>query len=177
MRSHWKLCPGPQSHKNSKQHSKRYRANTTTANSKPSAAKQTTQQPQLAPPQPALQHPRNHLTSAQTRQLAQCSHPHPCPGRGDRGVRVCWRCRSWTASAGPTCRRRLLGRLTGDWSSGSCGRVGCITGGGGTGIGIVVVDRSIVPLASLGRVISGVSKSSSTKGWINRHVSSSSVYV
>ena len=50
MRSHWKLRPGPQSHKNSKQQCKRYRANTVTANSKASATRQTAQQPQPAPP-------------------------------------------------------------------------------------------------------------------------------
>ena len=56
MRSHWKLRPpGPQSHKNSKQQCKRYRANTVTANSKASATRQTAQQPQPAP----LFHRRN----------------------------------------------------------------------------------------------------------------------
>ena len=55
MRSHWKLRPGPQSHKNSKQQCKRYRANTVTANSKASAARQTAQQPQPTP----LSHRRN----------------------------------------------------------------------------------------------------------------------
>ena len=49
MRSHWKLRPGPQSHKNSKQQCKRYRANTVTANSKASATRQAAQQPQPAP--------------------------------------------------------------------------------------------------------------------------------
>jgi hypothetical protein len=49
MRSHWKLRPGPQSHKNSEQQCKRYRAKTHTANSKASAAKQAAQQPQPAP--------------------------------------------------------------------------------------------------------------------------------
>ena len=47
-----------------------------------------------------------------------------------------------------------------------------VTSTGDTGIGIVAVARSIVPLASLGRVISGVSRSSSTKGRIDSHVSS-----
>ena len=49
IRSHWMLRPSPQSYKNSKQQSKRYRANTITANSKTSATKQTAQQPQPAP--------------------------------------------------------------------------------------------------------------------------------
>ena len=49
MRSHWKLRPGPQSHKNSKQQCKRYRASTVTANSKASATRQAAQQPQPAP--------------------------------------------------------------------------------------------------------------------------------
>ena len=54
MRSHWKLRPGPQSHKNSEQQCKRYRANTVTANSNTSATGQTAQQPRPAPPKPAL---------------------------------------------------------------------------------------------------------------------------
>ena len=37
MRSHWKLRPGPQSHKNSERQCKRIRASTATANSKASA--------------------------------------------------------------------------------------------------------------------------------------------
>ena len=49
MRSHWKLRPGPQSHKNSEQQCKRYRASTATANSKASATRQAAQQPQPAP--------------------------------------------------------------------------------------------------------------------------------
>ena len=49
MRSHWKLRPGPQSHKNSQQQCKRDRASTATANSKASATRQTAQQPQPAP--------------------------------------------------------------------------------------------------------------------------------
>ena len=49
MRSHGKLRPGPQSHKNSEQQCKRYRANTHTANSKASATRQAAQQPQPAP--------------------------------------------------------------------------------------------------------------------------------
>ena len=57
IRSHWMLRPSPQSYKNSKQQSKRYRANTITANSKTSATKQTTQQPQHAPPKPASPSP------------------------------------------------------------------------------------------------------------------------
>ena len=39
IRSHWMLRPSPQSYKNSKQQRKCYRANTITANSKPSATK------------------------------------------------------------------------------------------------------------------------------------------
>ena len=54
MRSHWKLRPGPQSHKNSEQQCKRIRASTATANSKASATRQAAQQPQPAPPKPAL---------------------------------------------------------------------------------------------------------------------------
>ena len=50
MQSHWKLRPGPQSHKNSKQQCKRYRANTATANSKASATRQTAPQPRPVPP-------------------------------------------------------------------------------------------------------------------------------
>ena len=49
MRSHWKLRPGPQSHKNSEQQCKRIRASTATANSKASATRQAAQQPQPAP--------------------------------------------------------------------------------------------------------------------------------
>ena len=55
IRSHWMLRPSPQSYKNSKQQSKRYRANTITANSKTSTTKQTAQQPQPAPPVPPPQ--------------------------------------------------------------------------------------------------------------------------
>ena len=49
MRSHGELRPGPQSHKNSEQQCKRYRADTHTANSKASATRQAAQQPQPAP--------------------------------------------------------------------------------------------------------------------------------
>ena len=52
IRSHWMLRPSPQSYKNSKRQSKRYRANIITANSKTSATTQTAQQPQPAPPPP-----------------------------------------------------------------------------------------------------------------------------
>ena len=122
MRSHWKLRPGPQSHKNSKQQCKRYRANTVTANSKASATRQTAQQPQLAPPKPVLQQSRNHSTSAQTRQSI---------GKTFTSSSVPWTWRSW-------CARVLALSKSGsfrgtnvpapfareaDRSSGSCGRV------------------------------------------------------
>ena len=61
--------------KHSKQQCKRYRANTVTANSKASATRQAGQQPQPAPPKPALLI-SNHRSPS--RHLKRCRRGGPC---------------------------------------------------------------------------------------------------